>query len=167
MEEFDYQHSAGGTVLLTPEGYKMLQAELENLTMVKRVEIADRLRESMDHGEFSEDNSELDEVKFEQAMIENRIAELKGIFSVAQVLQEDMISTDHVSVGSWVKVNDAERKVEFEVRIVSSFEANPDEDLISNESPMGLALVGHEVGDEVTFNAPAGKIKYAILSIRK
>lgn len=154
-------------MLLTPEGFDALQAELDHLTLTKRAEIAERLRDSKQHGEFSEDNSELDEVKFEQAIVENRIAELKVIFSNAQVLDNKMIPTDHVGIGSHVKVQDVDRKVEFEVRIVSSVEADPDKDLISNESPMGIALMGANVGETVDFDAPAGKIRYKVLSIRK
>src|SRR5579871_4191722 len=110
-------------VALTPEGYAALQHELEHLTSVKRPEIAGRIRESLQHGEFSEDNSELDEVKFEQAMVEGRIAELKGIFGNAHILEESMIPTDHVGIGSRVTVYDAEYGEEFEIRVVSSVEA--------------------------------------------
>src|SRR5690349_24009606 len=99
------QEQQGG-YLLTPEGYKSLQVELDHLTGGKRPEIADRIRESQQHGEFSEDNSELDEVKFEQAMVENRIAELKTIFGNAHILDESQVSTDRVGVGVVVTVND-------------------------------------------------------------
>jgi transcription elongation factor GreA len=129
------------------------------------VEIAERLRDSMDHGEFSEDNSELDEVKQEQAIVENRIAELKSVFANAEVLQKDQIPTDEVGLGSIVEVSDAERGVQFSMRIVASIEANPDEDLISDQSPLGSALMGAAVGDTVSFEAPAGKISYKILKI--
>src|SRR5580658_5588180 len=95
-------------VLLTSSGYAALQAELEHLTLVKRPEIADRIRESQQHGEFSEDNSELDEVKFEQAMVETRIAELKSIFGNAHVLEPENIPTDRVGIGSLVTVEDVE-----------------------------------------------------------
>lgn len=165
--EFESHEALGGVVLLTPEGYKRLHDELEHLTTVKRHEIAERLRESKDHGEFAEDNSELDETKFEQAMVESRITELKTIFSNAQVLDADHIPTDEVGVGSVVKVMDVDRKFDFEVRIVSSIEANPDEDLISNESPMGLALMGASKDEVVEFVAPAGKLRYQIVSISK
>ncbi|MBN9500950.1 MAG: hypothetical protein BGO01_14630 [Armatimonadetes bacterium 55-13] len=156
-----------GGYLLTPEGHKSLQAELEHLTLVKRPEIADRIRESQQHGEFSEDNSELDEVKFEQAMVENRIAELKTIFGNATVLDDDMIPTDHVGIGSLVTVNDAEYGDEFDIRIVTSIESDPSRDLISNESPMGLALFGHAAGDKIVFDAPEGKKHYSIVKISK
>ncbi|MBS1706166.1 MAG: transcription elongation factor GreA [Armatimonadetes bacterium] len=166
MEDLEQSNILAPT-LLTPEGFKALQVELEHLTMVKRPEIATRLRESMDHGEFSEDNSELDEVKFEQAMIENRITDLKGILSTAQQLEPDMIPTDKVGVGSWVKVSDADHNAEFEVRIVSAYEANPDDDMISDESPMGLALIGKKADEVAVFEAPAGVLRYKVLSIRR
>jgi transcription elongation factor GreA len=152
---------------LTPEGYASLQQELENLTLIKRPEIANRIRESQEHGEFSEDNNELDEVKFEQAIVESRIGELKTIFGAAQMLETDRIPTDHVGIGSFVKVRDDEFGDDFEVRVVASIEADPSRDLISQESPMGLALLGAEKGETVTFDTPDGTKSYKILSIRK
>lgn len=150
---------------LTPEGYDRLQAELNHLLHVKRAEIANRLRESKDHGEFSEDNNELDEVKFEQAMVESRISELKAMFAGAQVIDMVNLPTDYVGIGNMVAVKDAERGLEFEVRIVCSVEADPDRDYVSNESPMGQALFGAKVGEQITFEAPAGKISYKVISI--
>ena len=166
MSEIETVQDLGGAILLTPEGFKRLQEELEFLTGTKRPEIADRIRESQQHGEFSEDNTELDEVKFEQAMVENRIGELKTLFSNAQVLDEGGLTDDRVTIGSYVKVNDLTFKDEFEVRIVSSIEADPIKDLVSNESPMGTALYGHKPGEEVSFMAPEGKKSYKILKIR-
>jgi transcription elongation factor GreA len=154
-------------IWLTPEGYKLLQDELEHLTVVKRPEIADRIRASQEHGEFSEDNSELDEVKFEQAMVENRIGELKTIFGTAQILEADLIPTDFVGMGSKVKLEDKEFGDKFEVRVVTSNEADPSRDLISNESPMGQALWGQKSGETITFDAPDGKRSYKIAGISK
>src|SRR5688572_23411881 len=151
MNEAELANEGQHGLFLTAEGYKTLQQELEHLTMVKRPEIADRIRESQQHGEFSEDNSELDEVKFEQAMVESRIAELKAIFGNAHVLDMKQVSTDKVGIGSLVKVNDLEFDDKFEVRVVASIEADPTRDLISNESPMGTALFGHAKGDDVVF----------------
>lgn len=157
----------GGPVFLTPEGHARLTKELDHLTTVRRAEITERLRESKDHGEFSEDNQELDETKFEQKLVEDRITELKMFFANANILEPDMVPTDHVGVGSLVTVSDEGRKIEFAVRIVASIEANPDEDLISNESPMGLALMGAKPGEEIEFLAPAGKMKYKVKSISR
>jgi len=156
-----------GGVLLTPEGYKQLQTELEYLTTVKRPEIADRIRESQQHGEFSEDNSELDEVKFEQAMVETRMAELKAMFGNAHILELDQIPTDRVGIGSLVTVRDEQFDDEFDVRVVSSIEADPNKDLISNESPMGTALYGHAKGEKVVFDAPEGKKRYLVVDIKR
>lgn len=167
MNEAQMLTESQGGVFLTREGYTALQSELEQLTMVKRPEIADRIRESQQHGEFSEDNSELDEVKFEQAMVESRIAELKAIFGNAHIVEADQVPTDHVGIGSFVTVSDQDVDDEFEIRVVSSIEADPTRDLISNESPMGTALLGHAPGDIITFIAPDGAKKYKVVSIRK
>jgi transcription elongation factor GreA len=165
MSEPEILNEQQGGILLTPEGYAALQRELEILTTVKRPEIADRIRESQQHGEFSEDNSELDEVKFEQAMVENRIGELKQMFGNAHVIDLETIPTDRVGIGSRVSLNDLQYDDEFEVRVVSSIEADPTRDLISNESPLGTALYGREAGEEIVFEAPEGKKRYKIIQI--
>lgn len=152
--------------LLTQEGMDKLKDELNHLTTVKRAEIAERIRDSKDHGEFSEDNNELDEVKQEQAIVENRISELKDVLSNSEVLDPKKLSTKEVSLGSKVTVQ-GDGGAPFTVRIVSSYEADPDRDFIDEESPMGEALIGHKVGDKVTFLAPAGKVKYEITKIGK
>jgi len=167
MNEAELIQDTQSGILLTPEGHAALQRELEHLTSVKRPEIADRIRESQQHGEFSEDNSELDEVKFEQAMVENRIAELKTIFGNAHILEMDQIWTDRVGIGSLVTVEDTEFADTFDVRLVSSIEADPSRDLISNESPLGTALYGHPKGDLVVFDAPEGKKRYKIHEIKR
>ncbi len=167
MSELDIHNEHGGGVLLTATGHVTLQKELEHLTSVKRPEIADRIRESQQHGEFSEDNSELDEVKFEQAMVENRIAELKAIFSNATVLEDGQIPTDHVGIGSLISVTDLQYQDQFSVRVVSSIEADPTRDLLSSESPMGMAFLGQRAGDTVEFEAPEGKKRYTLDSIAR
>lgn len=167
MSELDITRDSGHVVYLTPEGYNRLQAELEHLTMVKRPEIADRIRESQQHGEFSEDNNELDEVKFEQAMVENRIAELKALFANAAPIESDRVTTDQVGVASIVSVRDLEFGDEFEVQVVAGIEADPNEDRVSLESPMGQALMGQPAGIDVEFESPSGLKRYAILAIRK
>jgi len=167
MNEPEIINESLSSVALTAEGYKLLQAELEHLTMVKRPEIADRIRESQQHGEFSEDNNELDEVKFEQAMVESRVSELKTIFGNAVILDHEKIPTDYVGLGSLVKVSDQEFGDEFEVRIVSGIEADPMKDFLSDESPMGSAILGHKAGEIFSFVAPDGLKKYKILQISK
>lgn len=171
--ENQYQETYGESVVfsspvfLTPEGFARLQQELDHLTTVRRAEITERLRESKDHGEFSEDNQELDETKFEQKLVEDRIKELKIFFANAQILDLDQVDTSKVGVGTLVTVADADRKIEFTVRIVASIEADPDEDLISEESPMGVALMGASEGETVSFRAPAGMMKYLVKQISK
>lgn len=167
MNEPNLSSDSHAGIALTAGGYAALQKELEHLTSTKRPEIAERIRESLQHGEFSEDNSELDEVKFEQAMVENRIAELKTIFGNAHILEEDSIPTDHVGIGSKVTVDDPEFGDQFDVRVVSSVEADPSRDLISNESPMGTALLGHSDGDTIEFDTPDGKKKFKIVQISR
>ena len=167
MNELDLANDGPHGLYVTAEGYKTLQRELEHLTMTKRPEIADRIRESQQHGEFSEDNNELDEVKFEQAMVETRIAELKAIFGNAHILEKKNIPTDHVGLGSMVKVKDLEFGDVFEIRIVSSIEADPNKDLVSNESPMGTALYGGKAKEQVEFEAPEGTKRYKIVEITK
>lgn len=167
MNEAEMIPESVSGILLTAEGHEALQRELEKLTLVKRPEIADRIRESQQHGEFSEDNNELDEVKFEQAMVENRIAELKTIFGNAHVLEPSQIPTDRVGIGSLVTVHDLEFDDEFAVRVVMSVEADPNQDRVSNEAPMGTALIGHGVAEEIAFEAPEGVKKYRIVAIAR
>ncbi len=163
----DRELESSGRILLTREGHKRLKEELRYLSVEKRAEIAERIRESKDHGEYSEDNSELDEVKVEQAMVENRINELKLVLSNAETLQTRKITTDSVGLGSRVSLRDKRRRIEFEIRVVASPEANADEDLISLESPLGKALIGGAVGDIIKYEAPGGPLRYEIVGIRK
>lgn len=165
MEEIEVESTQA--ILLTKEGYERLQEELRRLSIDKRAEIAQRIRESKDHGEYSEDNSELDEVKIEQAMVENRINELKMVLSNTEVLDPKKISVKKVGLGSRVTVRETRRRNEFEVRIVASAEANPDNDQISEESPLGQALLGREVDEVVDYEAPAGSLRYKIVKIRR
>jgi transcription elongation factor GreA len=159
--------SDNDVILLTPEGYKKVEEELHYLSTVRRQEIAARMRDSKEHGEFSEDNSELDEVKFEQAMVEGRIMDLKSVMANAHVLDPAELSVKEVGIGSKVKLANVKSKDEFSVVVVSSVEADPDNDRISNESPLGEAIIGRSKGDKVIVQAPAGKIEYEIKSIGK
>lgn len=154
-------------IYLTPAGHKRLEEELQYLTTARRQEIAARIRDSKEHGEFSEDNSELDEVKFEQAMVEGRIVDLKSVLANAQVITPEDVSTKEVTIGSLVQLANTRNKDEFKVMVVSSIEADPDEDRISTESPLGEAIFGKKKGDKVTVDAPAGKITYEIKGLAK
>ena len=153
-------------ILLTANGQTKIEEELEHLRTVRRREVADRIRDSKQFGEFSE-NSEYEDAKTEQAFVEGRIMELKIILMNAHVIEDDEVQTDTVGVGSKVKVRDMETKDEWEYTIVGSVEADPGENRISNESPVGDALINKKVGDVVEVEVPAGIARYKIIKIRK
>ncbi len=150
---------------LTPAGLKKLQDELENLKTVGRTEIAEKIRVARGYGDLSE-NSEYDEAKNEQAKIEARIVELEKTLENVQIIEDD-VSTDAVTVGVTVTVLDVEYDEELTYRVVGSAEADPINGLISDDSPVGRALLGAKIGDEVTAEAPAGELKFKIISISK
>ncbi|HPP32162.1 MAG TPA: transcription elongation factor GreA [Soehngenia sp.] len=153
-------------VFLTPEGLEKLEMELEEAKVVKRKEIADRIKQALAFGDISE-NAEYDQAKNEQAKLEERIAKLEAMLRNAVIIDDDEISTDVVSIGSRVTVLDIEFNEEIEYTIVGSAEADPFEGKISNESPMGKALLGRKVGDTVSVQAPDGTIKYKIKAIMR
>ena len=167
MSEPNVIHESNGPIPLTQKGKEKLQAELDFLMLEKRPEIAERIRESQQHGEFSEDNNELDEVKFEQAIVESRIGELRAVFSDYFVIDDESVPTDYVGIGSLVTVSDLEFDDTFSMRIVSSIEADPENYMVSTESPVGRALLDQKKGDDVTFETPSGRKKYKILDIAK
>lgn len=152
-------------VVLTYEGLQKLEQELENLKTVKRREVAERIKQALSFGDISE-NSEYDEAKNEQAYIEGRIFQLENMLKNAKVIDEEDIQTDVVSIGSKVKVLDMEFDEEVEYYIVGSTEADPSQYKISNESPVGKALIGGKIGDIVEVTVPDGVIKFKILEIR-
>lgn len=161
-------HNNDDVVFLTPGGYKKLNDELTHLTTVRRHEIANRIREANEHGEFADDNTEFDEIKFEQALVEKRIAELKEVLGQAQKLTAKDIPTDAVGMGSVVTLKSMEKKGDtFDVRLVTPYEADPDEGFVSTESPMGQALLTRKKGDKISINVPAGLLKYEIVEIAK
>ncbi|NLL66488.1 MAG: transcription elongation factor GreA [Clostridiaceae bacterium] len=153
-------------VLLTYEGLKKLEEELEFLKGEKRKEIADRIKQALAFGDISE-NSEYDEAKIEQAQNEVRIAQLEIMLKNASIIDEDEVDTKVVSLGAKVKIRDIKSKEEYDYQIVGSAEADPVSNRISNESPVGSALLGHKAGESVDVEVPGGKIKYKILSIYK
>ena len=154
-------------VILTVAGLKRIEQELDLLRTVHRKRVADRIRESMQMaGELTE-NSEFEDAKNEQAFVEGRIEELRQILGSARVIETDDVLTDKVGVGSIVRVKDLETQDDWEWTLVGTFEANPAEDRISNESPVGQALLGKQAGDVAVVQIPAGIAKYEILSIRK
>ena len=151
-------------VILTPEGYEKLKQEIEYLTTDKRREVADRIRIAREFGDISE-NAEYDDAKNEQALLEQRIATLEDKLRSASVIDASELSADVVRVGSLVHVSDAGSGKSATYTIVGSTEANPSENKLSNESPVGKALLGHKKGDVVSVSAPRGEIKLKITKI--
>ena len=153
-------------VILTQEGYNNLEKELNFLKTEKRADIADRIKVALGFGDLSE-NSEYDEAKNAQAENEVKIAELENKLRHAKIIDEKDIDTETVQIGNKVKVLDVEFDEKIEYTIVGSTEVNLAENKISNESPLGEALLGAKKNQTVEVNAPAGTMKYKILSIKK
>lgn len=153
-------------IKLTEEGLKKLQDELENLKTAGRTEIAEKIKVARGYGDLSE-NSEYDEAKNEQAKIEARIVELESMLDNVEIIAEKKSAGKTVTVGSKVKVFDTEFEEEMEFRVVGSAEADPANGLISDESPVGKALIGRKVNDVVKAEAPDGEIEFKIIAISK
>ena len=144
-------------VILTPEGLEKLKAELEDLTTNKRREVAERIKDAREYGDISE-NSEYDDAKNEQAMLESRILSIEEKLRSATVITADDVSTDQVQVGSTVHIKDDAGKSQ-KYTIVGSSEADPSQSKLSNESPVGRALIGHKKGETVKVQLPNGKTR--------
>jgi transcription elongation factor GreA len=144
-------------VILTVEGLKKLQEEIEYLSTRKREEVAERIREARDFGDISE-NSEYDDAKNEQAMLEHRISTLQEKLRHARVIKASDISTDEVSLGTKVTLKDLNNGRTYTYEIVGSAEADPANKRLSNESPVGQAIMGKKVGEQVTVPAPVGSL---------
>ena len=142
-------------VILTPQGLEELKEKIEFLSTERRREVAERIKEAREFGDISE-NSEYDDAKNEQAMLEKQIAELEDKLRSASVIDEKAVSTDIVSVGSTVHVKDQKTDKSVKYKLVGSAEANPSEMKLSNESPVGKALLGHKRGDIVEIPVPRG-----------
>lgn len=152
--------------LLTYEGLKKLEDELQNLKVVKRKEVAQKIKEAREQGDLSE-NAEYDAAKDEQRDIEARIDEIEKILKNAEVVIEDEVDLDKINIGCKVKVYDITFEEEVEFKIVGSTEANSLEGKVSNESPVGRALLGKGIGDVVEVETQAGVIKYEVLDIQR
>ena len=152
--------------ILTYTGLKKYEDELHDLKVNKRQEIAQKIKEAREQGDLSE-NAEYDAAKDEQRDIEARIVDLEKLLKNAEVVVEDEIDLDKISIGCQVKVLDVEEDEEMEFKIVGSTEANSLKGKISNESPVGKALIGHKVGDIVEVETPAGVFSYKILEIQR
>ncbi len=155
---------ASEQLLMTQEGYDALKTELNELKSVTRGEISEKIRVARGFGDLSE-NSEYDEAKNEQAVVEARIKKLEDQLKNVKIIAKDQISTDTVAVGCRVKILDLEFDEEMEYVIASSVESHNDLNSISDESPVGKGLMGHKVGDIVEVQAPAGSLKLKILEI--
>jgi transcription elongation factor GreA len=153
-------------VILTQDGLKKLEDELENLKSVKRREVAERIKVAIGYGDISE-NSEYEDAKNEQAFIEGRIITLEKMLRNARIINSDEIDTDAVSIGATVIVEDLEFGDTMEYTIVGSAESDPSQNKISNESPVGKAILGKKRGTVVDVSVPAGVIQYKIVEIKK
>lgn len=152
--------------LLTYEGLQKLEAELQDLKAVKRKEVAQKIKEAREQGDLSE-NAEYDAAKDEQRDIEARIEEIEKILKNVEVVVEDEVDLKKINVGCAVKVFDSEYKEEIIFKLVGSTEANSLEGKISNESPVGKALLGRKAGETVKVETQAGTVKYKILEIQR
>ncbi len=152
-------------VILTREGYEKLKGEIEFLSTTRRREIAQRIKTAREFGDIAE-NAEYDDAKNEQMMLEHRIAQLEDRLRAARIIEQNEITADVVSIGSRVKLKDVDANETVEYHIVGSAEANPAERKLSNESPVGKAIIGHKKGDVVEVSAPRGALKFKILEIK-
>ena len=152
--------------LLTYAGLRALEQELEDLKVVKRKEVAQKIKDAREQGDLSE-NAEYDAAKDEQRDIEARIEELEKILKNAEVVDEEEVDLDKINIGCKVTILDMEESEELEYKIVGSTEANSLKGKISNESPVGKALIGHKVGDDVVVETQAGAITYKVLEIQR
>jgi len=152
-------------VILTKEGYERLRDEIEHLSTQKRREVADRIKTAREFGDIAE-NAEYDDAKNEQAMLEARIAKLQERLAGARVIEKKEIAKDVVSIGAKVRLRDVDAKQTVEYHLVGSAEANPAEHKLSNESPVGKAIIGKKKGETVEVATPRGSLKYKILEIK-
>lgn len=152
--------------ILTSEGLAKLEAELDDLKIVKRKEVAQKIKEAREQGDLSE-NAEYDAAMDEQRDIEARIEQIEKILKNADIILEDEIDLDKISIGCRVKVYDVEFDEEMEFKLVGSTEANSLQGKISNESPVGKALIGKGVGDTITVEMESGVIEYKVLEIQR
>ena len=154
-------------IMLTVEGLQKLEEELEYLKTIKRKEVAEKIKEARGFGDLSE-NAEYDEAKNEQNQVESRIIDLENMLKNAAVIDQDEVEIDKVGIGTRVKVYDVDFEEEIEYSIVGSTEADPDKNKISDESPVGKAILGKKAGDEVEVSTPTGDtFTLKILEINK
>ncbi|HEY5526626.1 MAG TPA: transcription elongation factor GreA [Candidatus Anoxymicrobiaceae bacterium] len=155
-----------GEVILTEEGRRKLNAELDDLVNVKRREVAERLKNAISYGDLME-NSEYDDAKNEQARVEHKIDQIETMLSKAKVIDRRHVKTKEVGIGSLVEIKQVGSGKKQEYRIVGPAEANPENHKVSFQSPVGRALMGLKVGDVALVSAPAGEVKYRVLTIKR
>ena len=153
-------------VRLTAEGVLNLEKELEYLKTTRMAEISEEIKEARAHGDLSE-NAEYDAAKAEQARIEGRINDIELMLRDVEIIDEENVDTNSVNIGTTVRILAVANNMEFEYQIVGTAEANINNGRISNESPVGAALIGHAVGDVVDINVPGGTMSYKVLEIKK
>lgn len=153
-------------MILTPEGLAKLEAELLDLKTVKRKELSQRLKMAISYGDLKE-NSEYHSAKDDQAFMETRVLQIERMLKTAKVVDASSLTSDTVSIGSAVVLNDLEFKEKIEYQIVSPVEADVADNKISYESPLGKELIGKKVGDKVNVTAPMGVITYELLEIKE
>lgn len=151
-------------IFLTKEGLQKLEDELEYLKSTKREELAERIKQAIDFGDLSE-NSEYEDAKNEQAFVEGRISRLEKTLKHARLMENDDVPSDVIGLGSRVVLQEEGSKQKLEFTLVSSVEAKIKDQKISDESPVGKALIGQKKGSKITVSAPIGKIKYKILQV--
>ena len=151
---------------ISRDGFNKLQEELEYLVTVRRKEVAERLKEARSYGDLSE-NAEYDEAKNEQGMLEAQIADLEVVIANAIIVDDDSLSLDEVGVGSFVKIKDFDLDEILEYQIVGSTESDPDNNKISDESPIGKACLRKKIGDIFEVEVPSGTLKFEILGINR
>lgn len=153
-------------VMLTEEGFEKLESELDYLENEKRREVAKRIKVAREFGDISE-NSEYDDAKNEQAFVEGRIKEIKNMLNNAHVVKDEDITDKKVNLGTQVMLHDLDSDEKIRYTLVGSAEADPLNHKISNESPIGKAILGHAIGDQVKVDTPSGEVEYEIISIKK
>lgn len=153
-------------IILTLEGLAKLENELENLKTVRRREVAERIKQAIEFGDISE-NSEYEDAKNEQAFIEGRILTVEKMLRTAKIVDNSAIDSNQIHIGAKVTLKDMEYGDEFDYTIVGSAEADPMNNKISFESPVGKAILGKTEGEEVEVDVPAGKLKYQILAVSR
>lgn len=162
----EYREEKEDDVVLTEYGFQKLQDELDHLKNVKRWEVAKRLEQARAFGDITE-NSEYDDAKHEQSFVQGRIVDIERILDCARVIREEEINLSEATIGSAVRIEDMERGEKLRFRLVSAAEARGDQECISDQSPVGKAILGHKAGEVVDVQVPSGILKYRILHIER